>query len=115
LEPLVGIGDKWTAVLVHGAGGYLTVSGPVCCGDGFETDVSWVVFGRRGVGVYWKGVWPAGCDSIDKGGVSGAVEGLEYLDEDEFLIEEGWVCGGVVIELVADVFWREISGVQFVE
>jgi hypothetical protein len=66
-----------------------------------------VVFVRRGVGVYCEGVWPAGCNKIDKGGNSGAVKGLEYLDGDEFLVEEGGVCGGVVIEVVADVlFWR---------
>ncbi len=43
-----------------------------------------MMFGRRGVEVYWEGVWPAGCNNIDKGGNSGAVEGLEYFDEDEF-------------------------------
>jgi hypothetical protein len=35
-----------------------------------------------------------------------AVEGLEYFDEDEFLVEEGWVCGGVGIEVVVEVFRR---------
>jgi hypothetical protein len=63
-----------------------------------------MMFGRRYVGVYWVGVWPAGCDNIDKGGTSGAVEGLEYFDEDDFLVEEGWVCGGVGIEVVVEVF-----------
>jgi hypothetical protein len=65
-----------------------------------------MMFGRRGVGVYWEGVWPAGCNNIDKGGDSGAVEGLEYFDEDEFLVEEGWICGGIGIEVVVDVFRR---------
>ena len=65
-----------------------------------------MMFGRRCVGVYWVGVWPAGCNNIDKGGYSGAVEGLEYFDEDEFLIEEGCVCGGVGIEVVVEVFRR---------
>ena len=106
LEALFGIGDKWVAVVVHGAGGDLTVSGPVCCGDGFEADVGCVMLGRRGVGVYWEGVWPAGCNNVEYGGDRGAVEGLEYFDEDEFFVEEGSVCGGVGIEVVADVFWR---------
>ncbi len=34
------------------------------------------------------------------------MEGLEYNDEDEFLVKEGWVCRGVGIEVVADVFRR---------
>ena len=64
------------------------------------------MLGRRGVGVYWEGVWQAGCNNIEYCGDCGAVEGLEYFDEDEFLVEEGWVCGGVGIEVVADVFRR---------
>ena len=54
--------------------------------------------------MYWEGVWPAGCNNIEDCGDRGVVEGLEYFDEDEFLVEEGWVCRGVRIELVADVF-----------
>ncbi len=106
MEALFGIGDKWVAIVVHGAGGDLTVSGPVVCGNWFEADVGCVMLGGRGVGVYWEGLWPAGCNDVEYGGDRGAVEGLEYFDEDEFLFEEGWIYGGVVIEVVADVFWR---------
>ncbi len=67
-------------------------------------NVGCVMLGRRGVGVYWEGVWPAGCNNIEDYGDCGAVEGLEYFDEDEFLVKEGWVYGGVRIEVVADVF-----------
>jgi hypothetical protein len=105
LEALFGIGDKLVAIVVHGTGGDLTVSGPVFCGNLFEADVGRVMLGGRGVGVYWEGLWPAGCND-EYGGDCGAVEGLEYFDEDEFLFEEGCICGGVVIEVVADVFWR---------
>ncbi len=105
LEPLVGIGDKWVAIVVYGAGGDLTVSGPVFFGNWFEADVSCMVLGGGGFGVYWEGVWLAGCDDVEYGGDRGAVGGLEYFGEDEFLFEEGWICGGVVMEVVADVFW----------
>ena len=30
----------------------------------------------------------------------------KYFNEDEFLVKEGWVCWGIVIEVVADVIWR---------
>ena len=41
---------------------------------------------RRRVSMKLEGVWPAGCDNIEKGGDRGAVEGLEDFDEDEFLV-----------------------------
>ena len=65
-----------------------------------------MILGGRGVGVYWEGLWPAGCNDVEYGGDRGAVEGLKYFNEDEFLVKEEWVCGGVVIEVVADAFWR---------
>ena len=74
------------AVVVHGEGEDLTVSGPICCGDGFDANGGCVMVSRRGVGVKWNGVWPAGCDNIEKGGDRGAVEGLENFNEDEFLV-----------------------------
>ena len=86
LEAGSTIKDEWVAFVVHGAGGDLIVSGPVCCGDGFEEDGGCLMVSRKGVSVKWKGVWPAGCDNIEKGGDCGAVEGLEDFDEDEFLV-----------------------------
>ncbi len=67
------------AFVVHGAGGDLIVSGPVCCGDGFEADGGCLLVSRKGVSVKWKGVWPAGCDNI----VLGACWGTEELGWNE--------------------------------
>ena len=86
LEAIRSVGDKWVAVVVHGAGGDLTVAGPVICGDGFEADGRCLMGSRRGVGVKWEVVWPAGCDNIEKGGDCGAVKGLKEFNEDEFLV-----------------------------
>ncbi len=57
-----------------------------------------MMLGRRGVGVYWEGVWPAGCNNIENYGDRGAVEGLEYFDEDRMVLEcrdEGGPCGSI--------------------
>ena len=89
---------------MHGAGGDLTVAGPVICGDGFEADGRCLMGSRRGVGVKWEGVWPAGCDNIEKGGDCGALKGLKEFNKDEFLVYKEWVCGGVGTELVVDAF-----------
>jgi hypothetical protein len=86
LEAVRSVGDKCVAVVVHGAGGDLTVVGPVICGDGFKADGRCLMGSRRGGGVKREGVWRAGCDNIEKGGDCGAVKGLKEFDEDEFLV-----------------------------
>jgi hypothetical protein len=104
LEAVRSVGDKCVAVVVHGAGGDLTVAGPVICWDGFETDGRCLTRSRRGGGVKREGVWPAGCDNIEKGGDCGALKGLKEFNKDEFLVYKEWVCGGVRTELVVDAF-----------
>jgi hypothetical protein len=104
LEAVRSVGDKCVAVVVHGAGGDLTVAGPVICWDGFETDGRCLMRSRRGGGVKREGVWPAGCDNIEKGGDCGALKGLKEFNKDEFLVYKEWVCGGVRTELVVDAF-----------
>ena len=86
LEAVRSVGDKCVAVVVHGAGGDLTVVGPVICGDRFKADGRCLMGSRRGGGVKREGVWRAGCDNIEKGGDCGAVKGLKEFDEDEFLV-----------------------------
>ena len=81
------------AIVVHGAGGDLTVSGPVFCGNWFEADVGCVMLGGRGVGVYWEGLWPAGCNDVEYGGDRGAVEGLEYSMKMSFCSRRGGYAG----------------------
>ncbi len=86
LEAIRSVGGKRVAVVVHGAGGDLTVAGPFICRDGFEADRRCLMGSRRGDGVKWEGVWPAGSDNIEKGGDCGAVKVLKEFNEDEFLI-----------------------------
>ncbi len=57
---------------------------------------------RRGVSMKREGVWPAGCDNVEKGGEHGMVEGLEDFDKDKFLVHKDWVGGGGGGEVVVD-------------
>ena len=49
-----------------------------------------------------EGVWPAGCDNVEKGGEHGMVEGLKDFDKYKLLVHKDWVDGGVRGEEVVD-------------
>jgi hypothetical protein len=49
-----------------------------------------------------EGVWPAGCDNVEKGGEHGMVEGLKDFDKYKLLVHKDWVDGGVRGEVVVD-------------
>ena len=54
------------SVVVHGASRDLTVAGPVCCRDCFETDHRGMLLSRREGGVEGERVWPVCCDHVEE-------------------------------------------------
>ncbi len=69
-------------VVVHGAGRDLTVAGPVCCRDCFETDHRGLLLSRREGGVEEERVWPGCCDHVEENSKHNLGEWFGEFDED---------------------------------
>ncbi len=70
------------SIVVHGAGRDLTVAGPVCCRDCFETDHRGMLLSRREGGVEGGKVWPVCFDHVEENSKRNLGEWFGEFDED---------------------------------
>jgi hypothetical protein len=70
------------SIVVHGAGRDLTVAGPVCCRDCFETDHRGVLLSKREGGVEGGRVRPVCCDHVEENRKRNLGEWFGEFDED---------------------------------